>query len=169
MNTITGVLGGRASEELIFGDITTGARDDLSIVTEYTRSMVCEFGMSDKLGQLTFGRRHRQVFLGRDITEERNYSEKTAQEIDKEVRSIVDECYSRAKGTLTENKQKLIKLAEALIEKEVLDVKEVMSIVGIKEKKQKQEKKLPKESPERPKGIPGRGQSEGKQEEKKNA
>ncbi len=169
MNAITMALGGRASEELIFEDITTGAHNDLELVTDWARRMICEFGMSDKLGQLTFGKRHRQVFLGRDITEERNYSEKTAQEIDKEVRSIVDECYNRAKDTLTENKQKLIKLAEALLEKEVLDVKEVMSIVGIKEKKQKQEKKLPKESPERPKEVTERGQSEGKQEEKKNA
>ena len=140
MDAITAALGGRASEELIFSDITTGAHNDLAVITEWARRMVCEFGMSDKLGQLTFGRRHQQIFLGRDITEERNYSEKTAQEIDKEVRAIVDECYKRAKDTLTENKQKLVKLAQALIEKEVLDVKEVMDIVGIKEGKEKKQK-----------------------------
>jgi len=128
-------LGGRASEELIFSDITTGAHNDLEVVTEWARRMVCEFGMSEKLGHLTFGRRHQQIFLGRDITEERNYSEQTAQEIDKEVRDIISGCYKRAKDTLSENKDKLIKLAQALIEKEVLDVKEVMAIVGIEEKK----------------------------------
>ena len=140
MSTITVALGGRASEELIFGDITTGAYDDLYRVTEFARRMVCEFGMSEELGHLTFGRRHQQVFLGRDITEERNYSDKTAQEIDKEVRAIIDGCYKRAKDTLTENKQKLMKLAQALIEKEVLDVDEVTAIVGIKEDKQKKQK-----------------------------
>ncbi|MBN1406021.1 MAG: ATP-dependent zinc metalloprotease FtsH [Candidatus Omnitrophica bacterium] len=132
MNGITIALGGRASEELIFIDITTGAHNDLEVVTELARRMVCDFGMSEKLGHLTFGRRHEQIFLGRDITEERNYSEQTAQEIDREVRGIVDECYRRAKDTLTVNKDKLIKLAEALIEKEVLEVKEVTEIVGIK-------------------------------------
>jgi len=136
MDAIIVALGGRACEELLLGDITTGAHNDLEVVTEWARRMVCEFGMSDKLGHLTFGRRHHQVFLGRDITEERNYSEQTAQEIDKEVRNIVDMCYSMAKTTLTDNKEKLIKLAEKLIEREVLDVKEVMTIIGIEDAKQ---------------------------------
>jgi cell division protease FtsH len=102
--------------------------------------MVCEFGMSDELGHLTFGKRHHQVFLGRDIAEERNYSEQTAQEIDKEVRRIVDECYARAKATLLKNKENLDKLAAGLIEKEVLDVKEVIDIVGAKEKTHDEDK-----------------------------
>jgi len=134
INAITIALGGRVSEELIFESITTGAHNDLSVVTDWARRMVCEFGMSENLGNLTFGRRHHQIFLGRDITEERNYSEQTAREIDKEVRSIVDNCYKRAKDSLSEHKEKLIKLAEALIIKEVLDVKEIIEITGLVEK-----------------------------------
>ncbi|MFH0732696.1 MAG: ATP-dependent zinc metalloprotease FtsH [Candidatus Omnitrophota bacterium] len=133
LSAITIALGGRASEELVFSDVTTGAHNDLAVVTDLARRMVCEFGMSKELGHLTFGRVHHQIFLGRDIAEERNYSEQTAQEIDKEVKSIVDECYRRAKDTLIKNKETLIKIAEALIEKEVLDVKEVMAIAGIKQ------------------------------------
>lgn len=136
LDVITVALGGRASEELIFDEITTGAQNDLSMVTDWARRMVCEYGMSDKLGHLTFGKRHHQVFLGRDIVEERNYSEQTAQEIDMEVRAIIEKCYKKAKEALTENKDKLIKLADALMEREVLDVKEVMKIVGMKDEEQ---------------------------------
>ncbi|MEK6732695.1 MAG: ATP-dependent zinc metalloprotease FtsH [Candidatus Omnitrophota bacterium] len=126
---IVGILGGRASEDLIFKELSTGAQDDLEKATDIARDMVMRWGMSEKLGHLTFGRREEQIFLGRDIGEERNYSEATAVEIDKEIRKIIDECYNRAKDELTANSDKLKALAEKLLEKEVLDSEEVKRIV----------------------------------------
>ena len=129
------LLGGRASEEMAFGDVTTGAQNDLEISTTVARKMVCEYGMSEKLGHLTLGRRHGQVFLGRDFYEEdRNYSDQTAQQIDFEVKKIVDACYKQAKDLLLENKERLEKLAAILLEKEVLDGEEVKRIVGLEKK-----------------------------------
>ncbi len=125
------LLGGRASEELSFGEITTGAHNDLEVATHIARRMVCEFGMSEKMGNLTFGRRDHQIFLGRDLGEERNYSEETARLIDVEVKSIIDESYERAKAELKAHGDQLKKLAEELLEKEVLDADEVRTIVGI--------------------------------------
>jgi len=125
------LLGGRASEELNFGEITTGAHNDLEVATQIARRMVCEFGMSEKLGHLTFGRRDHQVFLGRDLGEERNYSEEIAHLIDVEIKRIIDECYVRAKNELTAHHEQLKTLATALLEKEVLDAEEVKRIVGI--------------------------------------
>ena len=123
-------LGGRACEELIFNEITTGAAQDLKEVTEIARKMVMRFGMSDKLGNLTFGRREEQVFLGRDIIEEQNYSDQTALLIDQEVRGIVDRCYQRAKEELVKHKDGLKLLAEKLLEKEVMDVNEIRVLLG---------------------------------------
>jgi cell division protease FtsH len=128
---IVGILGGRAAEEIIFGEVTTGAHDDLSRATELARHMVCELGMSDRLGNVTLGQRNHQVFLGRDIGEERNYSEETARMIDAEIKRIIDEGYARAKDELTRNLDKLKALATKLLEKEVLDAEEVRQIVGI--------------------------------------
>jgi cell division protease FtsH len=126
---IIGMLGGRASEEIIFGELSTGAQDDIEKATEIARDMVMRWGMSEKLGNLTFGRRNEQVFLGRDIVEEKNYSEATSVEIDKEVRKIIEDCYERAKGELVNNKEKLKLLAERLLEKEVMDCEEVRKII----------------------------------------
>ncbi len=92
--------------------------------------MVCEFGMSGRLGTLTYGKRERQMFLGRDLFEERNYSEQTAVLIDEEVRKLVDSCYDRARQTLIANRDKLDLLANTLLEKEVLDGEEVKRLVG---------------------------------------
>jgi len=129
---ITVLLGGRVSEEMIFQDISTGAHNDLEVATNIARRMVCEFGMSEKLGNLTLGRRHGQVFLGRDFYEEdRNYSDETAQQIDSEVKRIIDMCYKRAKELLTDNKGKLENLADMLLEKEVLDFEEAKKVAGI--------------------------------------
>lgn len=128
---ITVGLGGRASEELIFNEITTGAQNDLERATELARRMVTEFGMSDKLGNITLGKRQEQIFLGRDILEERNYSDQTALIIDQEVKRIIDECYTHAKETLAQNKDKLKTLSETLLEKEVLDVKEIRQLLGL--------------------------------------
>ncbi|MFA5336164.1 MAG: ATP-dependent zinc metalloprotease FtsH [Candidatus Omnitrophota bacterium] len=129
---ITMAMGGRASEEIIFGDVTTGARNDIKVATEMARRMVTEFGMSDKLGNMAFGRRPEQIFLGRDLYEEKNYSDQTALLIDEEEKRIVDECYNRAKQALLDNRDKLKALAEKLLEKEVLDAKEIKELLGMK-------------------------------------
>lgn len=128
---ITMAMGGRASEEIVFGDVTTGARNDIRVATEMARRMVTEFGMSDKLGNMAFGKRQEQIFLGRDLYEEKNYSDQTALLIDEEEKRIVDECYNRAKQTLLDNRDKLKALAEKLLEKEVLDVKEIKELLGM--------------------------------------
>jgi len=129
LGRLTVLLGGRASEDLIYNELTTGAQDDLERTTEIAHRMVCELGMSERLGPMTLGRKERQVFLGRDFTKEKNYSETTAIEIDKEVRSIIDQCYERARALLQENTDKLKRLAEALIEREVMDGAEVEEIL----------------------------------------
>ncbi|MDP8299258.1 MAG: ATP-dependent zinc metalloprotease FtsH [Candidatus Tantalella remota] len=125
-------LAGLASEEIIFEDVSTGAQSDLKRATETARSMVTQFGMSEKLGPRTFGKRHDQVFLGRDISEERDYSEETARIIDEEVSKIIDGCYDRAKTLLTQNRDKLDILAVHLMEKETLYEKEVSELLGLK-------------------------------------
>ncbi|MBU1084591.1 MAG: ATP-dependent zinc metalloprotease FtsH [Candidatus Omnitrophota bacterium] len=127
---ITVMLGGRASEEVSFNEISSGAHDDIKKATEIARNMVTQYGMSERLGHLTFGRRHDQIFLGRDIVEERDYSEDTAKIIDEEVKSIIDSCYLTAKTKLLENKDKLDILAGKLLEKETLEEKEVREILG---------------------------------------
>ncbi|MBM3248107.1 MAG: ATP-dependent zinc metalloprotease FtsH [Candidatus Omnitrophica bacterium] len=124
-------LSGRASEEVNLGEVTTGAENDLAVATSIARQMVCEYGMSEKLGNLTLGRRHGPVFLGRDIVEEKDYSEETAKAIDQEVSKIVNEAYSFAKQLISERKDKLKIIADKLLEKEVLDGEEVKKILGI--------------------------------------
>lgn len=130
LGIITGLLGGRASEELALNEISNGARDDIKRATTLARDMVTQYGMSDKLGHLTFGRRHDQIFLGRDIAEERDYSEETARIIDEEVKNIVDTCYDTAMQKLSANKDKLDILAKNLIEKETLYENEVSELLG---------------------------------------
>ena len=130
MGKISGMLGGRASEEITFNEVSTGAQDDIRRATELARDMVTQYGMSERLGHLTVGRRHSQLFLGRDISEERNYSEDTAKVIDEEVKSIVDSCYKIAKDRLAENKDKLDLLAQRLVEKETMDEAEVRALLG---------------------------------------
>jgi cell division protease FtsH len=125
------MMGGRVAEELVFKELTTGAQNDLENATELVRRMVCEFGMSDRLGTLTYGKRERQVFLGRDLFEERNYSEQTAVLIDEEIRRIIDSCYDQAKDELQSHRQQLDLLAHSLLEKEVLDGEEVKRILGL--------------------------------------
>jgi cell division protease FtsH len=129
-------LGGRVSEELIFGEITTGAHNDISRATQIARRMVCEYGMSKTLGNLTFGHRQQQIFLGRDMLDEKNYSEQTAVLIDQEVRKIIDDCYEQAKKLLTDNLDKLKKLAGTLLEKEVMDSKEVRKLLDLPAEKE---------------------------------
>src|SRR3984893_15284198 len=115
------ILGGRVAEELIFGDITSGASDDIGKATKLARRMVTEWGMSEKLGPLTFGHKEELVFLGRDLGEQRNYSEEVAGEIDQEVHRLVDTGYQRAKKILTERRDKLVQLAEYLKTEETIE------------------------------------------------
>jgi len=128
---ITMMLGGRAAEEVILHEITTGAQSDLEQATSMARKMVTQFGMSDKLGNITLGKSEGPVFLGVDIAERKNYSDNTAQLIDEEVRNIVDEAYHRAKDLLKANEEKLKTLSTALIEKEVMDGEEVKKLLNI--------------------------------------
>jgi len=125
VNEMTVMLAGRAAEELVFGEVTTGSQNDLERVTELARRMVCEFGMSERLGPVTLGRKAGPIFLGRDIVEDRNYSEAVASEIDKEVRRIVEECYQRAKKLLQENRHILDAIANRLLERETIDGEEL--------------------------------------------
>ncbi|MFC1752237.1 ATP-dependent zinc metalloprotease FtsH [Thermoproteota archaeon] len=128
------LLGGRASEVIKFNDVTTGAQNDLEIATQLARSMVCEFGMSHELGHSTFGKRSGLVFLGKNLSEERNYSEETAKKIDSEIHKIIDDCFQETKKLLVENRDKLEMLAAKLHEKEVLDGEEVKKLLGIEKK-----------------------------------
>jgi len=128
-NTLSILFGGRVSEELILKNVTTGAGNDLERATELARKMVCEWGMSDKLGPLTFGKKDEEIFLGREIATRRDFSDQIALEIDREVKRLVLDAYERTKRILTENIHTLKALAEALLEKEVLDAFEVDRIV----------------------------------------
>ncbi len=121
---IAGMLGGNVSEQLVFGDTTTGSSNDLEKATNLARSMVTQYGMSEKLGPLTFGKKEEMIFLGREISEQRNYSDEVAAKIDAEVREIIDRAYDRAKDALTAHRAVLDKLAEVLIEKETIEADE---------------------------------------------
>jgi cell division protease FtsH len=114
-------LGGRVAEEIMFGDVTSGAGDDIRRVTDMARKMVTELGMSEKLGPLAFGQREEMVFLGRDLGEQRNYSEEVAGEIDEEVHRIVSTAYAKATAILTAHREDMVKLAEYLKEVETID------------------------------------------------
>jgi len=126
---IRSLLGGRIAEELTFESVTSGASNDLERVTAIARKMVCEWGMSDKIGPLTFGEKDGEVFLGRDMGHVKNYSEATAVDIDNEIRRIVNENYELTRELLRENQDKLIALSELLLEKETLDSDEILKIV----------------------------------------
>ncbi len=130
LNEIAILMGGRVAEELVLEQITTGAGNDLERATELARKMVCEWGMSEKLGPLTFGKREEMIFLGREIAQHQDYSEQTAIEIDREVRQMVMACYDTAKALLKERLDILHALARALLEKEVLDGPEIDTIVA---------------------------------------
>ena len=127
---MAGMLGGRVAEQLMFGDITTGASNDLERVTELARKMVKRYGMSEKLGAMTFGQKEELVFLGREISEQRDYSEAVAQDIDEEVRRLIGEAYERAEGVLTEHRDRLVAVATRLMEVETLDSDEFEAIMN---------------------------------------
>ena len=129
LSNVTILFGGRAAEELILDHTTTGAGNDIERATEIAHRMVCEWGMSEKLGPMTFGKKEEQIFLGRDFTQQQDYSEHTAVEIDREVRRIIKDCYNQAKEILTTNLGLLHRVAKELLEKEVLDGAEIDVIV----------------------------------------
>jgi cell division protease FtsH len=119
------LLGGRIAEEITNGKLTTGAGNDLERVTELSRKMVCEWGMSEAMGPLTFGKREEQIFLGREIAKTQDYSEETAVAIDQEVKKLVMDNYERARKILIEQKPVLLKIADELLAREVLDADQV--------------------------------------------
>ena len=123
-------LGGHVAEEMVFGEMTTGAHDDIGKVTHIARDMVTQWGMSDRLGPRTFGRRDSMIFLGRDIAEQRDYSERTAEEIDEEVRRLVDEARDRCRRVLQEHRDKLDELAERLREVETMEGDDLVRLLG---------------------------------------
>ncbi|MBI4654394.1 MAG: ATP-dependent metallopeptidase FtsH/Yme1/Tma family protein [Nitrospirae bacterium] len=129
LNVLAVLLGGRAAEEVALGYMTTGAGNDLERATELARKMVTEWGMSERLGPVTFGKREEHIFLGKEITRHKDYSEKTAEAIDGEVRRIITERYEYAKNLLFENRTILEKIAHALLEKETLDGTEIDAII----------------------------------------
>ncbi|RLC96554.1 MAG: cell division protein FtsH [Chloroflexi bacterium] len=137
-------LGGRAAEELVFGDVTTGAANDLERVTDIARAMVTRYGMSEKLGPMTFGQKEELVFLGKEIGEQRDYSEAVAQEIDGEVRRIVHEAHEQAKDVLVRYREQLDRVAQRLMEVETLDANEFAALFD----------NTPAEKPKPPKSTP---------------
>jgi cell division protease FtsH len=128
MADLIGLLGGRAAEELVFDDITSGAANDLERVTRMARSMVTRLGMSERLGPMVYGQKEELIFLGREISEQRDYSESVAEEIDAEVRGIVNEAHERARQILSEYREKLDAVAQRLLEVETISREEFESI-----------------------------------------
>lgn len=129
LDKVTVMLGGRVAEEIIFGEISTGAQNDLERATDLVRKMICEYGMSKKLGPMTFGKGQSEVFLGRDFNRGRNYSEEIAYDIDKEIREIIEKCYENARNILNENRPKLEKIASILLEQETIESEELENLL----------------------------------------
>lgn len=148
LDQVAMLLAGRVAEELVLHEISTGAQNDLERATETVRKMIMELGMSDEIGPLTLGKRQEQVFLGRDIARDRNYSEEIAFKIDKEVRHLIDLCYEKAKSLINDNIEKLHLIATTLIEKETLDADEFSNLI-----EGKNTNGSPKEQGEIPEGI----------------
>jgi cell division protease FtsH len=132
LNNIVILLGGRAAEELVLKDFTTGAGNDIERATNLARKMVCEWGMSDLMGPLSYGKKDEQIFLGREFATHKDYSEETAQRIDQEITRIVTQSYERAMQLLTDHMEALHKISAELIEKEVLNAAELDAIMGIR-------------------------------------
>src|SRR2546426_6891407 len=129
IDQITGIMGGRIAEEMIFGDCNSGAANDIKQATYLARRMVTEWGMSEKIGMVNVSEHEEHMFLGRDLFKGREVSEQTAREVDEEVRGIIDHCYARAKEIIVEHRDKLVALAEALLEYETLDAPEITEII----------------------------------------
>ena len=157
MNNLAILFGGRVAEELVLGEITTGAGNDIERATELARKMVCEWGMSEQLGPLTFGKKDHEIFLGKELAYPSDYSPATAVEIDGEIRRIVMENYDRAKTILTQNVEKLHSLAKTLLEKESLDGAEIKKLVFRERERLEADQEAAKAAAE---GSAGRGDSD---------
>jgi cell division protease FtsH len=144
LNNIAILMGGRAAEEIVLHMQTTGAGNDIERASDLARKMVCDYGMSEKLGPLTFGKKDEQIFLGREIAQHRDYSEETAQKIDEEVLGIVNRAYERTSDLIKDNLDTLHAMASALLEKETLTAKDIDDIMGLRE----EEEKVPPDPPE---------------------
>ena len=129
LNNITILLGGRAAEELILNEFTTGSGNDIERATNLARKMVCEWGMSEAMGPLSYGKKEEQIFLGREFATHKDYSEETAQKIDKEVTRLVSDSYEKAKKLLSDHMDILNRIASALLEKEVLNTTELDEVI----------------------------------------
>jgi cell division protease FtsH len=143
MNRIAVLLSGRVSEEIVFNDVTSGAANDLERATQTARQMVTQLGMSEKLGLVKLGNKREEIFLGRDISEDRNYSEEVAYSIDKEVKAIIDSCYETAKEILTSRRALMDKIANVLLEREIIDAEEFEKLMTEEEKKEEAKPELP--------------------------
>lgn len=165
LDQVTMLLGGRVAEALVLHEISTGASNDLERATGTVRKMITELGMSDELGPVTFGHKEEQVFLGRDIARDRNYSEAVAQAIDNEVRRMIDECYQKAQDIINEKMDILHAIAQALMENETLEAPEFQKIVSRFDSsnlKERRMEKIEEHSPEEGTGASGNGNEENK-------
>ena len=157
------LLGGRVAEMIRYGDVTTGASNDLERATQIARQMVTQFGMSEKLGLVTLGRKQHEVFLGHDIVDDRNYSEEVAHTIDLEIRAIIDSCMNKAHDILTENRERLEEITQRLLKEEVLEGDELDELLGYPKKEHPaegdKEKNAAAEDGEAPKEENGGGSS----------
>jgi cell division protease FtsH len=154
------MMGGRVAEEMYLKKITTGAGNDLEQATDMARRMVCEWGMSDVMGPLTFGKKEEQIFLGREIAQHQDYSETTAALIDKEVKKLVLEGYEKAREILSTHADALHRIAQALLEYEVLAGEEVMGVLRGEEISPHRERKRPRPVPESPRPEPEKAKGE---------
>ncbi len=139
LDRVSTLLGGRVAEKLVLNDISTGAQNDLERATAIVRQMIMEYGMSDTLGPITLGKKHDQVFLGRDLARDRDYSEEIAKAIDQEIRKTIDNCYQNAQDILEREREKLELIAQALMEKETLDAEEIKALAEGRELPVKEE------------------------------
>ncbi|NLC51409.1 MAG: cell division protein FtsH, partial [Firmicutes bacterium] len=129
LDRVSTLLAGRVAEQVVLNEISTGAQNDLERATSIVRQMIMEYGMSEELGPITLGKKQGQVFLGRDLARDRDFSEEIAKAIDKEIRNIIDRCYRKAEETIRNNRDKLEQIANALLEKETMDAAEIEAIM----------------------------------------
>ena len=141
-------MGGRVAEEIVFGDVTSGASGDIKMATDLARKMVCQWGMSEELGMVEYGEHNEHVFLARDVSHSRSYSEDTAQKIDREVKRLIDNAYNKAKSMLMERRADLDLIAKALLEFETLDGDHIRDILDHGEMKDPPASPKPPEPPE---------------------
>ena len=139
MDDICFLMGGRVAEEIVFNDVDTGAANDISRATDLARKMVTQWGMTEKLGAINYGQKDEPIFIGKEIATHKDYSEKTAELIDSEIKRIIDEQHTKAKNILTKNKSKLTKLSEELFEKETMEASEIYKLLGMTQKKSQSE------------------------------